>query len=377
LPEIPGPRTALLLLPFLAVGGAERLLFDLMAGWQGRYRLLVVTLEPHLAHLGHTVDRCRELTSHVYTLGDWLPREAHCGAVAHLLRRYQVETLVSWNGTVEFFDRVAAWRRAFPRLHICQQLYNHEGGWMERVTPRNLAAVDLHLAVNHHIARVLADRGVAQEKIEVVHHGVAVPTPHTVTHRNAERRRCRGLLGLPHDALVVGSFIRLHPQKRPLDIVHVARRLAARGIHFLLAGGGPLDAALDRELAREPLSNFTRLPLQADVETLYGAIDLCLSTSSYEGLPVFLLDGLARGLPCVTTAVGEIPALLAKGGGVLVEQPGDLQALCDGMLSFLDETHRHAEGERGRATVRENFSLETFRNHYEALFFPPLKETDG
>lgn len=370
-PEIPGPRTALFLLPFLAIGGAEHLLFDLLEGWRTNYRLLVVTLEPHRAHLGQTVDRCREFTPHVYTLGDWLPREAQAGAVAHLLRRYRVETLVSWNGTVEFYDQVATWRRDFPHLRICDQLYNHAGGWMERMTPRLFQTVDIHLAVNQHIAEVLEERGAAADHIAVVHHGVAVPPTLPTAERDAERRRCRDLLGLPQDAVIVGTFIRLHRQKRPLDLLRVARRLAPKGIHFLLAGGGPLDGAIDRELARSPLTNFTRLPLQRNVEPLYSAIDLCLSTSSYEGLPVFLLDGLARGLPCVATAVGEIPELLAHGGGVLVERPGDIDALAAGIESLLNADHRHAEGERGRTTVRNHFSLEGYRRRYEDLLFPP------
>lgn len=377
LPAMAGPRTALFVLPFLAVGGAERLLFDLLLGWQGRYRLLVVTLEPHRAELGQTVDRCRQLTPHVYTLGDWLPREAHAGAISHLLRRYQVEVLVSWNGTVEFYDRVASWRRQFPKLRICHQLYNHRGGWIERVTRRLSATLDVHLAVNQHIAQALVEHGAAEQNVTVVHHGVAVPPLPDGAQRQAERRRCRYLLGLPQDAVVVGTFIRLHAQKRPLDVVEVARRLAPHGVHFLLAGGGPLDTALDQELARAPLPNFTRLPLQSDVETLYSAVDLCLSTSSYEGLPIFLMDGLARALPCVATAVGEIPELLAHGGGVLVEHPGDLDALAQGVLSLVAEDHRQTEGQRGRKTVEEHFSLAQYRKRYEALLFPSQEETHG
>ena len=371
LPAVDGPPTVLFLLPFLALGGAEHLLFDLLEGITP-YRCLVVTLEPHQQHLGDTVERCRRLTPHVYTLGDWLPREAHDGVLRHLLRRYRVETLVSWNGTVAFYDRAAQWRREFPNLRILHQLYNHEGAWIDRCGPALGRALDGHLAVNRRIASALVERGMPEERIAVVHHGVAVPELPAPEERRNRQRQAREAMGLPVDALVVGTFVRLHRQKRPLDILTLARRLTGHepSIVFLLAGGGPLDGAVDDDLARSPIPNLLRLPFQRDVGPLYDAVDLCLSTSSYEGLPVFLLDALARSIPCVTTAVGEIPELLANGGGVLVDTPGDLDALQAGILQLTDPDLRHTEGLRGRHTVEQHFDLETYRQRYLDQLFP-------
>jgi glycosyltransferase involved in cell wall biosynthesis len=372
LPPVPGPRTALFVLPFLAVGGAENLLFDLLAGLRDRYRLLVVTLEPHLQHLGQTVDECRALTPWVYTLGDWLPREANAGALRHLLRRYQAESLVCWNGATDFYDQVTALRRQLPGLRILNQLYNHEGGWIEHLGPASIAAIDVHLAVNRRIADALEHaHGVPAARVALVHHGVEVP-PDDDEQRRARRQIRREKLGLPQDAVVVGTFVRLHPQKRPLDILGIARRFAAvrPAVHFLLAGGGPLDAAVDQELERAPIPNLIRLPLQSDVDPLYDATDLCLSTSSFEGLPVFLLESLARGIPCVATAVGDVPELLRDGGGVLVERPGDLDALQAGVEALLDPERRRREGIAGRRTVEERFGLGPYRERYERLIFP-------
>ncbi len=376
-PPQPGPRTALFLLPFLAVGGAENLLFDLLAGLKERYKLLVVTVEPHLEHLGQTVDECRALTPHVYTLGDWLPREALGGALRYLLRRYQVESLVCWNGSTEFYDQLRTLRRELSELRVLNQLYNHEGGWIEHYGSASMAAVDVHLAVNRRIVTALEQvHGVDAERIALVPHGVEIPPLPGDAERLERRRGSREELGLPQDAVIAGTFVRLHPQKRPLDILGLARRFldVRPELHFLLAGGGPLDSEVDRELERSPLPNLTRLPLQRDVDTLYDAVDLCLSTSSFEGLPVFLLESLARGIPCVTTAVGDIPDLLRDGGGILVDRPGDLDALQAGIESLLDWDRRDREGRAGRRTVEERFGLTAYRERYEKLIFSPPGE---
>jgi glycosyltransferase involved in cell wall biosynthesis len=368
-PEVDGPRTALFLLPFLAVGGAERLLFDLLEGLRTRYRLLIATTDPHTEALGQTVDRARELTPHVHTLGDWLPRPAITSAVRHLIRRWKVETLCCWNGSVLFYDEAAALRRAFPDLRIVNQLFNHHGGWIDHLSPSLIRAVDTQIAVNAPIARTLtSERGVPGERVETIHHAVATPAP-----RDQDRRaRLRRELGVDDNTVVIGTFVRMHPQKRPLDVVHIARRMADEQVHFLLVGGGPLDAELDAEIRRDPPPNLTRRPMLEDASPLYDALDLCLMTSDFEGLPVFLLDGLARGLPGVAPAVGDIPLLFADDGGRCVDSPGDIDAAVAAIRSLLDVEHRQAAGERGRATVAVRFGLDRYVAEYESVIFTRL-----
>lgn len=375
LPPTEDPRPAIaFLLPFLAVGGAERLLYDLLDGLVERCRLLVVTLDPHRHELGQTLDRCRRITSLVYTLGDQLPREARMAALHHLLRRHRVRTLVSWNGTVDFFDHVAELRARHPDLRIASQLYHHRGGWTARTSPEVIASVDLHLAVNRPIVRALVDdHRVDPGRVALVHHGVPIPeTPITAE----ERAEQRWSLGLPADALVVGSFLRLHAQKRPLDIVALARRFADErpALHFLLVGGGPLEAELEAELARGPVPHLLRLPMVPDARPYYAALDLCLMTSEYEGLPVFLLDGLARGLPAVAPAVGDIPLLLGEPGeplgGRSVARSGDIDGLEQALRELLDDDTRQRAGEAGRRVVREHFGLDIYRRRYADLLLP-------
>jgi glycosyltransferase involved in cell wall biosynthesis len=368
LPSFDGPPTALFLLPFLAVGGAERLLFELMAGLGGRYRLLIATTDPHLEAHGQTVDRARQLSPFVYTLGDWLPRDAVPSAIRHLIRRFRVASLVCWNGSVIFHDEVVPLRRRFPRLRIVNQLFNHEGGWIEHTTPASIRAIDAQIAVNTPIARALtADHGVPDDRVITIHHAVGPAAP-----RNDNRRaRLRRELGVDETTMVVGTFVRMHSQKRPLDIIALARRMTNEKVHFFLVGGGPLDDAVNREIARNRPPNLTKWPLQADAGPLYDAIDLCLMTSEFEGLPVFLLDGLARGIPCVATAVGDIPLLLRDGGGSVVEQPGDLDGLAAALRPYHDLDHRRTEGEKGRRAVETRFGLDRYVAAYEAAIFRP------
>jgi glycosyltransferase involved in cell wall biosynthesis len=370
LPAEPGARTVLFLLPYLAVGGAERLLYDLLWGLGDRCRSLVVTLEPHRSALGQTLDVCRDLTPHVYSLGDWLPREAHLEAIRHLIRRWSVESLVSWNGTVAFFDHAADLKRWFPELRVLSQLFNHHGAWIQRTTPTLIDAVDVHVAVNGRIAEALErEWAVPSSRIATIHHAVEVTAEQPATEVERRRRARRRQLGIPEEAVVVGTFARMHSQKRPLDVIRLAERMAGFNVHFLLVGGGPMDDAVDRELARRPHHNITRLPLRHDTDQLLDAVDICMLPSRYEGLPVFLLEGMARSIPCVATAVGDVPMLLSEGGGVVSGKPGDLAALERAVRTLMDDRRRAEEGVKARARVVERFGVDRMVHEYETAIF--------
>jgi glycosyltransferase involved in cell wall biosynthesis len=275
---------------------------------------------------------------------------------------------------VDFYDGLAEIKATFPKLRVLSQHFNHRGAWIERIGPEQVRHIDGHLAVNRPIARALEkERGVPAAAIHLVHHGVALPEILGAEEQSERRRQARQRFGLPLEAVVAGTFVRLHKQKRPADILHLARRLETRGLWFLLAGGGPLDDTIDRELSERPIRNLIRLPMQEDIEPLYDAVDLCLSTSAYEGLPVFLLDGLARGLPVVSTAVGDIPHLLAEGGGLLAHSPGHLDQLEEALLRLRDPELRQREGAKGRRRVAEYFSLEPYRQRYREAIFPAVQ----
>lgn len=369
LPAHPGApadsrRTALLLLPFLAVGGAERLLLDFAAGVGDRRRLIVVTTERHRPELGNRLAETERLAP-LFALGDLLPRERQFDAVAALIERYAVDVVACWNGCTFFYESAGALRRRFTGLRLVHQLFDHRVGWIRRLTPEHRTLIDCHIAVNRPIAGELeGSRGVPRERIAVVRHGIAPPPV-----EQAERRRAlREELGIHDGTPLIASFIRLHEQKRPLDILQIARRFTAAEARFLLIGGGPLDAAIDAELAREPIPHLSRRRLEPHPERWFDAVDLCLLTSAHEGLPLFLLEGMAHGRPALATAVGEIPELLRPGGG-RVAPPGDIEGLVRGLRELLDPEVRRRAGEAARRTVAECHSLARFVAETDAAIF--------
>ncbi|MCP4424406.1 MAG: glycosyltransferase family 4 protein [Chloroflexi bacterium] len=163
----------------------------------------------------------------------------------------------------------------------------------------------------------------------------------------------RQQLGIPAEALVVGSVTRLSPQKAPLDLVaslsHIHREWP--NAWFVIVGDGPLRPDVEAKLAQAGIADRVILTgLRRDVPELMAAFDVFVLSSLWEGLPRVLPQAMATGLPIVTTrADGSAEAVTDGETGFLVER-GQPKALTEKVLILLaDEELRKKMGENGRS----------------------------
>jgi len=82
--------------------------------------------------------------------------------------------------------------------------------------------------------------------------------------------------------------------------------------------------------------------------------DILVMFSHVENLPCVILEALACGLPVLSTNVGGIPEWIGEENGILVN-PGDEDALADGMNHLLDHYHEYNSEQLHKFTI-EHFS---------------------
>lgn len=167
------------------------------------------------------------------------------------------------------------------------------------------------------VARSLRAAGFPGDRIDVITNGAALlPAGHE---RQADLRQS---LGLGHEPLVVGIG-RLTEQKNWPVFIEAARLIDEAC--FAIAGEGPLRQQL-AGLARLRGSRVRLLGLVDDIPALVGIASCVVSTSSWEGLPLALLEALSLGAPVVATAVDGITDLVPPEAALLVP-PGDPAAV--------------------------------------------------
>jgi glycosyltransferase involved in cell wall biosynthesis len=163
-----------------------------------------------------------------------------------------------------------------------------------------------------------------------------------------------------------------------------AAREGAGRVRFVVVGDGHLRADLELHAQALGLQDDVEFAgLRDDPENFYPALDVVALTSRNEGTPLTLIEAMANARACVATAVGGVVDLL---GGVAEEElrrphpwqvcergvqvrPGDPEAFAEALAHLTDDpTLRHALGERGRAYVERNYSVERLISDVQRLY---------
>jgi colanic acid/amylovoran biosynthesis glycosyltransferase len=174
---------------------------------------------------------------------------------------------------------------------------------------------------------------------------------------------------------------RLVEKKGHADLIKAASILRSRGsaIHVDLAGGGPLEADLRRQVGDSGLAgevNFLGAVSHDDLLARLAAGDwdvaalpsVVTASGELEGIPVSLVEAMAHGLPALATATGAIPELLDDGAGLLVP-PADPGALADALEQLAgDPDLRTRLGTAGRLRIEEQYDVDRVAEQLGARF---------
>jgi glycosyltransferase involved in cell wall biosynthesis len=178
---------------------------------------------------------------------------------------------------------------------------------------------------------ILGREGVRAEKIVHIPNGVPLDEL-----RNGGAALSREALGLGAGAQVVVHVARFMPQKRQELTYATMRAVRERSgdLQLLFVGDGPGRAVLERRAREDGADWVSFLGIRHDVPALLGLADLAVLPSSAEALPMVVLEALGAGVPQVVTDVGDLPAVLARGGGLVVskDDPGAFEDACAQIL---------------------------------------------
>jgi glycosyltransferase involved in cell wall biosynthesis len=355
--------TVLVVLPFLAIGGAERLLLRVMRRLRDRIRFVVVTVDKLDAALGTTGDEFLQITPYVYNLYDFLESHLFFSFFSYLIGRFEPGSLYIANGATWIYDAISSLRAAFPAIRMIDQVYHHQLGWIGRYDASVVASLDAHIGGNPAICSAYLERGARTGQVFLVEHGLEADEFDPADYSMERRASIKTGLGIPGEVKVVTFVARLHPQKRPLDFVELARRFRSEAsLAFLMIGGGPMAGVVGDQVNRAGLANLWRHSYYQPVSDIYAISDAIVIPSEYEATPLVLLESQAMGKPVVATDVGNNREVLEyTQGGKVVSSVGDVSqleaALRDVLaMSFDPIRMRQAVIERfGMARIAEDY----------------------
>ncbi|TDQ19559.1 glycosyl transferase family 4 [Algoriphagus boseongensis] len=190
--------------------------------------------------------------------------------------------------------------------------------------------------------------------------------------------KLRKELGIPQGMPVIGKVAVFRSQKRLWLWVEIAVRILRKHpeVHFLLVGDGEWKSRIVKQIKESGFEqNFHLVGVQKEVIPYLNLMDIYLSTSEFEGLPIAMLEAMACEVPVVATRAGGIGEVIQNGKqGFLTEIDAweELEGHC---LALLENSELRKEmALAARNQVIENFSMKKMVGALEKIYAEVLKK---
>jgi phosphatidylinositol alpha-1,6-mannosyltransferase len=194
----------------------------------------------------------------------------------------------------------------------------------------------------------------------------------------AERTSARTRFGVAEDARLVVGVGRLVPRKGFDVLVAAAARLAPDrpDLVVAVAGTGRQGRLLERRVASTgaPVRLLGRVSEEA-LPLLHGAADIFAGPCrnrwgglEQEGFGIVFLEAAASGVPVLAGASGgSVEAVVDGETGVVVERPGEVEAVAAGLARLLDDPGARARlGGQARRRVVADFGYDDLADQLRA-----------
>ncbi|MGO9273317.1 MAG: glycosyltransferase [Terriglobia bacterium] len=340
----------------LDVGGQEKLLVELARhADRDRFALTFVSL----GHRGALADDLEACGAAVVALGQ--PSGLKLGLFFRLFRLFHYGR----PRVVHTHDQRSLFYAALPaRLAGVPCVVHTRHGRDVNATPRQEARVrylsklvERFVCVSDEVAALSRRQGISGLKLCTILNGIDIG---------------RFALSGPCPRGPVVTVARLSPEKDVANLVR-ATALAAHeeaDLRVEVAGDGPCLEALKRLVVELGIAErVTFLGEVRDVPAVLARARLFVLPSRSEGIPLTVLEAMARGLPVVATRVGGLPEVVVEGKTGHLVPPADPAALAAAILTvWRDPGGGQAMGKAGRQRSEERFDVRRMVADYETLY---------
>ena len=226
--------------------------------------------------------------------------------------------------------------------------------------------VDGVVAISQVIRDLLIQAGEEERRLRCIQRGI---DPQRFVTSTAESSESGGVK-------VIGSLAGLEERKGHEFLLQAAAALKKDGVklHYKIAGDGPSRHSLEQQAARLGLQDeVSFLGFIADPAEFLAQVDVLVMPSLYEGLGVAVLEAMAAGKAVIGTRVGGLPESIVDEVTGLLVPPRDAGALADAIAKLVRAPALAvAMGEKGRARVLQDFTLEKMAMTNESYYYEHL-----
>lgn len=268
--------------------------------------------------------------------------------------------------------------------HNTWDRYNKVSYWGNRLTFKQQ---DVAIAVSNEVALSMQLNSIwdpykrgGRLKVRVVQNGVNTEIFRKMGDegKGKSESSVKSNLGIPDDTHVIGKVAVFRSQKRLWLWVEIAIRILKKEphVHFLLVGDGEWRIRIEKQIVDSGFEkNFHFVGVQKEVLPYLNSMDIYLSSSEFEGLPIAMLEAMACEVPVVATRAGGIGEVIQDGiQGFLtgIDEWEELEGYCLRLLRDAELQQKMAKA--AREQVVNHFSMKRMVAELEAIYDQVLQK---
>jgi glycosyltransferase involved in cell wall biosynthesis len=356
------------IIPSVDIGGAERMLLDLIRGIDRDHFLPnVVCLgdRPSLREAGISCD-----TSSI----ELFHGKKDCGFLIRLLkvlRESKPDIIHSHSLLTHYYSGIAGLLTSIP---VIATFHSNDAivTLGERIAVRSIITTSRYLVVVTPEQCQHFGLNASSKKTRYIPNGTPLASV-SLEEAATIRKRAREALRIQDKEYVSVCIANFRPVKGHSFLLAAAKIVAqvVPNFRLLLVGDGPLRGNLEDTVKEAGVSSVVHfLGFRTDIVEILAASDLLISPSLSEANSIAIMEAMALAKPVIATNVGGNKQLIENlVCGILVapQSPGPLADAIVWMIS--NEAEAASMGLNGRRKVLDRFDVKAMVARYEQLYF--------
>lgn len=187
----------------------------------------------------------------------------------------------------------------------------------------------------------------------------------------SQRSELRTSLGLANNAFVILYPAELNKNKNQVLLIEAMQHVAGirSDIHLLLAGKDTLNGFHKSLVDKYKLAKQIHLlGYRKDIPQLLQVVDLAVSVSRREGLPVHIMEAMCAGLPIVASSCRGVEELVSNNKNGYLISPNNSKELSNAIIHLINSPKLiRSMGVKSERIVQQ-YSIEEVMKHMVTIY---------
>ena len=295
--------------------------------------------------------------------------------VINYIKKQKIEVVhchLPWSG---FLGRRIFSKTGVPVVYTEHNIQEHYHPITKMMNKWSFNFQSMAIGVSNDVTRSIKENIKPGIPLETVLNGVNTELFHR---KPEEGKNIREQLGIPPGSAVIGNIAVFREQKALLDWVRAFHRVHQENneVYGILVGAGPQERAIKELIKDFGLTDRIKVPgLKTDTIAYFSAMDIFMMSSSFEGLPIALLEAMSMNCAVVSTRAGGVVEVVEDQKSGFLCAVGDWKELGNLSLEILGDQKKKALLQyEARKRVINCFSLTAMVSKLEEIYLKYSKQ---